>query len=191
MTKLVNDLLNISRLDAGVIGVEPQKIDLVDLLNQLIKEVKPITRGKKQKIQFKTSHKKVIASLDSQLISQVITNLLSNAVKYSDSKTTITVTLKKKSKSVDVIVQDQGIGISEKDQKQLFEKFYRSDYASKESTTGNGLGLYIIKKVLTICNGSIKCKSKEGKGSVFTVNLPLKSPLLKKGGKKLYKHRIS
>lgn len=179
--ELVNDLLNLSRLEAGMINVDPKKTNLTKLVGQLIKEFKKpkgpmaTTKDKNQKIQFKKPSKAVIAYLDPQLISQVISNLLSNAIYYSEPNTHITVILEKDKNSVKVSVKDQGVGISKSDQKKLFTtKFFRSAEAAKHSTTGSGLGLYVVKKVLKICDGTIACHSTLGKGSTFVVVLPLK-----------------
>ncbi len=191
MIGLVNDLLNISRLEAGVIGIVPKRTDLIKLVEELIREAKISSEKKKQKIKFKKPRQKVIFSLDQQLIGQVITNLISNAIKYSDNIKTITISVKKKEREVDVSVQDQGVGLSKNDQEKLFTKFFRSEQAAKISTTGSGLGLYIIKKILDAYGGKIKCRSALGKGATFTITLPLKGPSRKGGQKELIIHKIS
>lgn len=190
---LVSDLLNISRLEAGVIGVSPKKTDLLEFINELVKDAKISAKDRGQMVQFKVSKpsKKITISLDQQLIGQVVTNLLSNAVKYGKTKKPILVSITKKKDYVEISVKDYGIGISKRDQKQLFTKFFRTEKATRVSTTGSGLGLYIIKKILDACAGSIQCHSDPGKGSTFTVILPIKGPVVKRGKKSLISHKIS
>jgi len=191
MVMLVSDLLNISRLEAGVVGVAPQKTDITNFIDEIIKEVKVDVSLKQQKIQFKKPKQKIAIALDRELIGQVITNLFSNASKYSNNKTTIIVSMKKLKDEVEISVRDQGIGLSKDDQGKLFDKFFRSDQASRMDTKGSGLGLYIVKKILDAHGGKIKVSSKSGKGSTFTITLPLKGPSHKKGAKELITHKMS
>ncbi|MBN2096842.1 PAS domain S-box protein [Candidatus Peregrinibacteria bacterium] len=193
MISLVNDLLNISRLEAGVIAIEPKKTDLSVFLEELIRGAKIDSSKKAQKIQFKKSRQKIIIPLDQVLIGQVINNLFSNAIKYSDAHKTITVSVKKKEEEeeVDISVADQGIGFTKKDQSKLFTKFFRSEKASKISTTGSGLGLYIVKKIMDASGGKISCRSLPKGGSVFTITLPYKGMARRKGRKPLIAHRMS
>ncbi|MBU0577732.1 PAS domain S-box protein [Patescibacteria group bacterium] len=190
MIKLVNDLLNISRLEAGVINVTPKKTDISEFVNELIKESRFMAKENNQTIKFTKPKKKIIAHMDRQLIGQVISNLISNALKYSKKNTTVTVLLKKQTDKITISITDKGIGISKEDQGKLFTRFFRSIEATQISTTGSGLGLYIIKKILNICNGSIKCKSAPAKGSTFTVTLPIKG-VGRRGLKELIQHTIS
>ncbi len=190
MIHLVSDLLNISRLEAGVIAVKSKKIDVSKFLQSLVKEAKISARSKGINIRFVKPKNKIVASLDGSLIGQVIMNLLSNATKYSPDKKDIVVSLKKHDKRINITVRDQGIGLSKEDQERLFAKFFRTQEASKIDTRGSGLGLYIVNKIATVCHGTIVCKSTKGKGSSFTVSLPLKGPV-GKGAKELITKRIS
>jgi len=191
MIGLVNDLLNISRLEAGAVAVEPKKTDLSAFLKELVREAEIDSSKKAQKIQFKKPRQKIIIPLDQQLIGQVITNLLSNAIKYSDANKNITVTLKGREKEVDISVADQGIGLTKNDQSKLFTKFFRSEKATKISTTGSGLGLYIVKKILDSSGGKIRYDSVPGRGTTFTITLPRKGMASRKGKKTLIGHKIS
>ncbi len=174
MISLVNDLLNISRLEAGVVGVVADKIELGSFIEQLVKESRYVAKEKKQKILYKKPAKKINVTFDKHLISEVIVSLLSNAMRYSDKKKTIAVSITSRKKNFEIQVTDQGIGISSKDQKKIFTRFFRSEEAAKIDTTGSGLGLYIVGKVLSVCGGSIECISKPSKGTTFVVVLPNK-----------------
>ncbi len=191
MIQLVNDLLNVSRLETGAIDVTSEPTDLPALIKEIVQEANILAKDRGQTLTVKVPKKKINISLDQQLIGQVIANLVSNAIKYSNPNTKVTVELLSKPKGVEMRFMDQGIGISKDDQKKLFTKFYRTAEAAKYSTTGSGLGLYIIKKILHVCHGNISVESEEGKGSTFVVTLPLKGPVKKSGNKKIIQHKIS
>ncbi len=192
MVHLVSDLLNVSRLETGIINVGSKDTDVGQLISDVVRDAEVIAKDNNQRIKFERPEQKVVASLDVELISQVVTNLLSNAITYSDKNKTITVFLEKTDNHILIKVKDQGIGISKKDQEKLFTKFYRTKEASRYSTTGSGLGLYIIRKVLEVCKGDIKCDSDTGKGTTFIIELPLNGPILKADGeKKLIEQKLA
>ena len=190
MIKLVEDFLNVSRLEGGMISVYPKEGDFVKFIKGLVEEARVIAEKRGQKIIFSKSDSKIIGTFDPNLVSQIVLNLLSNAIHYSGEKTTIKVDVNKKAKKIEIIVKDNGIGVSEEDQERLFTKFFRTKKSRKISTTGSGLGLYIVKKILDACKGTISCKSEKNKGSLFRVSLPLKGVSVQ-GVKKLIENRIS
>ena len=185
MINLVNDLLNVSRLETCTIQAVSTKVDLFEFIHPIIREASILSKETGRILQFHMSDPKIEVILDSQLIGQVITNLLSNAIYYTDKGKTIIISAEKKGKKAIIKVQDEGIGISKEDQKKLFKKFFRAKAAAKRSTTGSGLGLYIVGKILEVCSGTIECSSEEGKGTTFTVSLPLKGPVNKASEKTL------
>ncbi len=191
MIALVNDLLNLSRIETGAIAMNPQHIDLIKFLNEIIRDIQLFAKKAGRKIVFKTDVKELDLEFDSDLISQVIINLLSNSVRYSNPKSEILVSIKKSKKYVDVSIQDKGIGIAKEDQKRLFTKFFRSVEATKLVTTGSGLGLYLVGKILEVCKATILVKSKVNVGSTFTVSIPIKPPPKKEGAKGLISWRVS
>ena len=103
----------------------------------------------------------------------VVNNLLDNAVKFSSENSEIKVTLEKKEEKIILKIKDDGIGIPKNEQLQIFEKFYRGKDASHFSTTGTGLGLTIVKQIVEAHGGEIQVESEPGKGSRFTVTIPL------------------
>lgn len=192
MIRLVSALLNVSRLETGIISVSSREINLYEFLEELIKEAVPVGKAKNISIKMLPSDPSLLVSLDKNLIGQVVNNLISNAITYSDPERDVYLSFEKKNDSVEMAVRDQGVGISEDDQEKLFTKFFRASSAHQYSTTGSGLGLYIIKKILEVCNGSIRCESKPGQGAVFTITLPLKGPITKtEGGKSLIEQKFS
>ena len=116
--------------------------------------------------------------------------MISNAIKYTRPKTKVIVYIKNRKDRVIISVEDKGIGISQEDQKHLFTKFFRSEQATRISTAGSGLGLYIVKKILQSLGGGIHCRSEEGKGSVFEFFVPKKGTE-QKGLKSLVGWKIS
>ena len=190
MINLVEDFLNVSRLEAGSISVYSKEGDFVEFIEGIIREAKVIAIKKKQKIIFNTSSKKILGEFDSNLISQIISNLISNAMHYSDKGSIIRVSIEKAEEHIQIKVADKGIGISEEDQKKLFTKFFRTKKSSQVSTSGSGLGLYIVKKILDAYKGSIQCESNQGKGTVFSILLPINGPVIK-GKRELLEGRIS
>lgn len=178
MIDLVNDLLNISRLESDVTEVQWRRIDVSKLIAQVISELVGLANSRGQKISFKNPGP-TWAYIDRKLIGQVVSNLISNALQYSEKGSSVRVTLNKNKKGISIKVIDKGSGISKEDQKQLFKKFFRTSTASKRSTEGSGLGLYLILKILDLCNGEIEVDSRLGKGSTFTVTLPLKGSVHK------------
>ncbi len=187
MIKLVNDLLNISRIESGRLMINPQPIDLFKLINNIITETLPLSNNKKIKIIFKKSTKKwPKINLDQNLIRQVIHNLIVNAIRYSDNGSKVEVSVQKYSSKYFLIkVKDQGIGIPKEAQDRIFEKFFRADNAIKQATEGSGLGLYVSKMIIEASGGKIWFKSQKNKGTTFFVLLPFSGMKPKKGDKTL------
>ncbi|HET8865149.1 MAG TPA: ATP-binding protein, partial [Gracilimonas sp.] len=110
---------------------------------------------------------------DEERISQVLINFITNAIKYSPDDENVEIKVQKtKNGHIAVSVKDHGIGINKKDQKKIFERFYRVDGENQETYSGFGIGLYLCNEIIKRHNGSISVESKKGKGSVFTFALP-------------------
>ena len=205
MIRLVNDLLNISRLETGRLKIEPKPVQLEDFIQGIIDEVRPVAREKDCKIVFKKPAKKMEkVPIDEVLMRQVIHNLVMNAIDYSPvyvlenrkkkaGECDIVVSLKKEpparigKKSKDgailISVKDKGMGIPKEAQAGIFDKFFRAGNAYKMMPEGSGLGLYVSKMIVQASGGEIWFESREGKGTVFYVRIPLKGMIPKKGEK--------
>lgn len=186
MIKLINDLLNISRLESGRLAVKPIKTNLTDFIEQLIAEFEPLAKSHNCGLVFDKPKNQVFElAIDQTLMRQIIHNLITNAIQYAPAKRSdIVVSLSQdiKSNGVLISVKDAGIGIPKNDQKHIFEKFFRADNARKASTDGFGLGLYISKTILKMVNGRIWFESAgAGKGSVFHILLPKQGMKTKQG----------
>ncbi|OIO46663.1 MAG: hypothetical protein AUJ28_02080 [Parcubacteria group bacterium CG1_02_37_51] len=184
MIYLVNDLLNVSRLEDAKLNVTPVPTDFTALLTSIIRESESLALKKKIKIDLQTVTIPEI-SIDPSLIGQVVQNLLSNAIKYSDKGTTVKVDLVIKDQDLYLAITDQGHGIPIEQQKRIFEKFFRANNVIKMETEGTGLGLYIAKMLVELSDGHIGFTSTEGQGSTFYLTLPLIGSKAKKGTRSL------
>ncbi|MFC1552802.1 sensor histidine kinase, partial [Candidatus Latescibacterota bacterium] len=130
-------------------------------------------RDKGFEIESELPDELVIAKIDKDAISQVLLNLLSNAVKYSEDRKYIRVEVCKNSNSALISVEDHGVGISKNDLKNIFDKFYRVPNNKAKMTRGSGLGLTLSKHIIEAHSGTIEVDSEVGKGSIFTIKIPL------------------
>lgn len=170
--RIIDDLLKIAHVDAGKVTLMKTKSDMVDLLEDIIDEQADKFKQKRQGITFKHQSKEVVATIDPGRMRMVLENLIDNASKYSPEGKSITVELKEAAGQILIVVADQGVGIAKKDLPQLFQKFSRLDNALSTLVGGTGLGLYWVKKIVTLHNGTITVESIPNKGSTFTITLP-------------------
>ncbi len=175
MIRLVNDLLNVSRLETGHLVINPQPTDLIKLVENIITENTTLVKTKNcQLIFIKPKGGLPLIKVDPILINQVINNLISNSVRYlKKQKGKVEVILEKNPPNILLSIKDNGIGIPQKVQKRIFSKLFRADNAVKMATDGTGLGLYIAKMIIDACGGKIWFSSKENKGTTFCFTLPL------------------
>ncbi|MCL4513641.1 MAG: cell wall metabolism sensor histidine kinase WalK, partial [Candidatus Eremiobacteraeota bacterium] len=174
LVRIINNLLDLAKLESGKFKLNSSSINLI----QLIQEALPIL-SKKSAIHKILFHPSVPVSnvwADPDLIIQVLYNLLSNAIKYSPEGGKVEIRIKPAGNFVEVDVEDEGIGISPEKLPKLFEKFYRVDSKITKGIEGTGIGLANVKYIVEAHGGSLKVKSSEGKGSVFTFSLPVFIP---------------
>ena len=170
LSALMNDLLNISVISTGILKIEPEKTDLIQIINDSIEGFHLKSKKENVKIDFKHKEKHILGMWDKIRIGEVFSNILSNALKYGKGKPIIVVAKKGKSK-VTVEIKDKGIGISKDEMGQIFELFRRTKVAIEYK--GMGVGLYISRQIIEAHGGKLTVKSKEMKGSTFTITLPL------------------
>ena len=171
LTKLIDNVITINRADAGKIILNPVKIDLKELCDRIIEEIN-FTTSNQLKILLKFNCKETCHSLDAKQIEIILQNLLSNAVKYSPNGGVVILEVNLKGKKLLFSVIDEGIGIPEEDLPRLFEPFHRGK--NSDEFYGSGLGLSIVKSAVKLHGGSIKVNSVLEKGTVFTVEIPIK-----------------
>lgn len=172
MSHLVDDLLNLSRVETGELQIKPEMFDLTRLITDVVHEM--CITNTACKIHF-TKGEACFIEADRGRIGQVILNLLTNAVKYSHPGSDIAVRLEQTPYEVSVHVEDKGIGIAERDQERIFEKFYRIGEKEHENYPGMGMGLYIASEIVKKHGGKMGVQSTLGKGSTFWFTLPLKN----------------
>ncbi len=175
MAKMVTDLLTLARADAGATNIIKEKFNLAAMLEMLIRSVGPLAIVKEIKLVMRGEEMLPIMA-DRERISQLLLILLDNAIKYTPVGGKVDILLTRivtPKAAVMITVSDTGEGISEEDQKLIFERFYRVDKARSREEGGTGLGLSIAKWIVDIHEGEIKVESTLGKGSSFIVSLPL------------------
>jgi len=174
MVYLIADLLNVSRIKTGKFVIEPVEVDLAKMVQEEVDQLTVTATTRRILIKFSPPSSFPKLMLDSTKTRQVIMNFIDNAIYYTKGGGDIKVTIVAKKDHVEYRVKDTGIGIPSADQHKLFTKFFRAGNAKKARPDGTGLGLYMAQKIITAQGGSVTFKSKEGKGSTFGFNLPLK-----------------
>lgn len=174
MTTLLDDVLTLSRASAGRLRVTAEMFDAVEVLQGLVENLR-LTDNDQHRFELKQSCSRATVVTDQRLIEQILINLLTNAVKYSPPATTITTEICAEGDHITLRVADEGRGIPESDQTRVFEAFHRAENAT--GIEGTGLGLAIVKESVSLLGGEITFESTVGKGTVFTVNLPLQVEL--------------
>ncbi len=168
MTKLINDYMEVARLERGQVQLMREKTDVSTLVNGVVENIKTLTENHKLKIH---NDKSTFANVDIDKMSQVMVNLITNAVKYSPDGTTIFIRTKKQLNAVCIEIEDNGMGIAKKEQKNIFKSYYRVN-SKVGKTAGLGLGLYISKKIVDMHKGKITLVSEIGRGTTFKIYLP-------------------
>jgi len=169
LTKLITDLLDLTRIDRGRMDLEKEEFDLNELVEDIISDFKFNSTGHQFHI-IKRTEATVFA--DKDRIRQVIENLLSNAVKYSPRNSNIDISIERTAQGVEVKVKDDGIGINKVDQDRVFERFYRVAGKDVHTFPGFGIGLFIASEIVSLHGGKIEVDSDEGKGATFMFSLP-------------------
>jgi signal transduction histidine kinase len=172
LTRLVSELLDLSKIESGKLELHKTKFKLADVVEETVQDARHTT-AKHAIIVQNDFEGKIVA--DKDRIAQVLLNLLTNAIKYSPNSDHVEVFLEGNEESACIKVKDHGIGIDKKDQQKIFERFYRVEGKSEQTFPGFGIGLFIASEIVHRHNGTINVESEKGKGSLFTVILPLES----------------
>ena len=173
MVSLIENIIKISRLDEEADALPVDKVDLYEVAQSVVKQLKP--RAETRGILMDLSGTHVVIKGAKTLLYEMIYNLCDNAIKYNVENGTISVKVKKTKDAAVVKVKDTGCGISEDQQDRIFERFYRVDKSHSRASGGTGLGLSIVKHAAIWHNATIKVKSKLGKGTTFIVRFPMKN----------------
>jgi signal transduction histidine kinase len=177
MRSLIDDLLDLAKIESGV-KLKLQAVQLRNILNECVEQVKPIADGKAIPIELSVPEYLPLVQGDPARLHQVFVNLIGNGVKYTQPTGRVQVRVESRAGAVHVAVEDNGMGISPEDQARIFDRFYRVRRPETESIEGTGLGLAIVKKLVEAHNGKIGLESHLGEGSVFHVTLPISDEVL-------------
>lgn len=167
LTEILNDFLSLGKLEEGKMSAKLAQHDIFHLIREVVSDINSIVRSG-QSISYNSGSCELM--IDRQLLRNVMFNLLSNAIKFSPEGADIDVKIEAGEEEVVIAVRDQGIGISEADMKNLFERFFRG--ANAVAIPGTGLGLNIVTKYLELMNGTIRCSSRLDEGTTFYITLP-------------------
>ena len=170
--KIINDLLSLVKMDKKNVDLNIQSININDLLELILKRLRPIAAKSDIELVFE-SFRPVVAEVDEVKLTLALSNLIENAIKYNVESGWVHVSLNADHKFFYVKVADSGIGIPEEDQERIFERFYRVDKSHSREIGGTGLGLAITRNAILMHRGAIKVYSKPGEGTTFTVRVPL------------------
>jgi signal transduction histidine kinase len=172
MSEMIDGVLALGRAESGVLKLNPSRMNLRELCNKVVSEFR-IAQGKQHVISLVDRFDRADVDMDEQLLRHILNNLLSNAVKYSPPGSEVTFSLTRRDEQAVLEIQDRGIGIPAQDQPRLFESFHRA--SNVENRPGTGLGLAIVKKSVELHGGEISVDSAVGRGTRFTVVLPLRT----------------
>lgn len=174
LLRLVNNLIDITKIDAGFLELKMKNYDIVSLVEDISLSVVDYIHNKGLSIQFDTDTEELIIACDPDQIERVILNLLSNAIKFTPSGGSILVSLHDRGDWVQISVKDTGIGIPKEEQEFIFERFRQVNPSLSRNHTGSGIGLSLIKSIVEMHQGRITLTSQVNQGSTFTVELPVR-----------------
>jgi two-component system sensor histidine kinase VicK len=172
MLKLVNDLLEVVRIDQGRSVFVKENAYLEPIAREVVAELEYIRSFKNVKVDIEVEKDLPKVCIDSKKMKMAMENLIGNAIKYSKDGGEVKIILEKKGKNMQMTVKDYGVGIPKYQHNKIFEKFFRSNNVSKYRTEEVGLGLYLVKAILGNFDGEVWFESEMDKGSTFYVSLP-------------------
>lgn len=170
--RLINDLLDLSRIESKHIPLHKESLNIVDMINNTLEKMKFKIEEEKQSINLQLPDEAIYVMADQDCIDQVFINLIDNAIKYTEDDGEIQLKLEEQNHFVTILVSDTGIGIPEEDLPRIFERFYRVDKGRSRRMGGTGLGLSIVKHIVEGHGGNVGVKSEVGKGTTFYFTLP-------------------
>lgn len=173
MIRLVNNILDITKVDCGFLKLNRKNGDIVNVVEEITQSVATYVKSKNLEIVFDTNAEEKIMAFDYDKIERIMLNLLSNAYKYSNSSGKIKVNIDAREKEVVITVEDEGDGINKNKLDIIFERFGQANRSLSRENEGSGIGLYLVKSFVEMHNGKITVNSVEGKGTKFTIIIPV------------------
>lgn len=174
LSKLINNIVDISKIEAGFYELNLSNNNIVEIVEDIVTSVTDYTTSKELDIIFDTDEEEKIIACDPEKIERIILNLLSNAIKFTEKGGEICIDIQDKDKFVEISVRDNGIGIDSNHLDLIFDRFKQVDKSLSRNAEGTGIGLSLVKSIVELHGGTIHVESKFGKGSKFTVKLPVR-----------------
>jgi signal transduction histidine kinase/CheY-like chemotaxis protein len=171
LVELVNDLLDVARIEAGQFEIHPRSVDLRETIEEVAALMEPRVRSKRQRLDVQIHDPRPFALADPARVRQIVTNLVTNAHLYTPEEGSVTLRLEGDGQATTITVADTGPGIAPGEVRRLFDRFYRGTSDGRKSP-GTGLGLSIVKSLVDLHSGTIDVRSTIGQGTTFTVRLP-------------------
>ncbi|MGH3628699.1 MAG: response regulator, partial [Sciscionella sp.] len=172
---LINDILDLSKIEAGQMELHPQTITVSEVLSQVASTVEPLVADKRMKLEIEASGAGRIVA-DEGKVRQMVLNLVSNAIKFTPEEGLVTIKAERSGGRLKIVVTDTGIGIGEADMKRIFHEFQQVDTGVNRKQQGTGLGLTLTRSFAALHGGDVTVQSELGKGSRFTIDLPVGGP---------------
>jgi signal transduction histidine kinase len=182
MTMLINNTLNLTKIEMGNININRSRVKLKDLLQDAFDTC--VRNDRDNDLEFKLDLPPEIGpvAVDKELMRIAINNLLTNAIKYNKQGGVVTLSAEETESTVRIIVRDTGIGIDSGEVKRIFEKFYRSDSSEVRKRVGHGMGLALAREIVRLHQGTLSVNSIPNEGSEFTIEFSKEADLLKLAG---------
>lgn len=176
MTQLVDGLLSLTRADGSRVRLQPERIDLAELADDVATLLAPLAEERAQEIAIERTAAGIVVSADRAVVRQAVVNLVDNAIKYGNPKSRIVIRVSQHTGAAALEVVDTGPGLAPEHRERVFERFYRIDDSRARASGGSGLGLAIARRAIEIHGGHIELDSELEQGSVFRILLPIASP---------------
>lgn len=175
LIRLIGNLIDITKMDAGYFEVNLQNEDIIKIIEDITLSVAEYIENKNINLIFDTEFEEKIIACDLEKMERIMLNLLSNAVKFTPENGDIFVNIYERQSTICIAVKDTGIGIPESLQGAIFDRFVQADKSTSRNREGSGIGLALVKSLVSLQGGSISLDSKYGKGSEFILELPIKT----------------
>ncbi|MDX1571973.1 MAG: response regulator [Xanthomonadales bacterium] len=191
LLKLINDVLDLSKIEAEKVELDPEVIGIEGLMEDIKATVRPLVADKDNKFELKIESKIGEIYVDATKLRQIILNLLSNAAKFTEAGTVEAIVSRERSTPFDILaidVRDSGIGMTDAQIEKVFDPFSQADASTTRNYGGTGLGLSISRRFCELMGGSLTCTSEKGVGSTFSIRIPIHPPPQTSGVFKVPKH---
>ncbi|WP_234123913.1 ATP-binding protein [Clostridium hydrogenum] len=174
-TRLINNIVDLSKIESGAFKLNLSNENIVEVTEDIVQSVAEYVKSKGLNIIFDTDTEEKIISCDPDKIERIILNLISNAIKFTDTGGVIYINLIDKGNDVEISVKDTGIGMDKKQLNDIFKRFHQIDKSLSRNAEGSGIGLSLVKSITEMHGGEISVESEVGKGSIFKIQLPVKT----------------